>query len=1675
MQNDLSDLKEALERGLSVVTELWNFQAKDWVTSVHAEDINNDGDMEILVGSRDGRVYALTNGGKRLWESVVGSKKWIGAVVGIAPFENEPHPVSVLVGTQDGKVYALDEDGLSISKDRQALYQFEKSSPNSEKEPDKNMVWHSSGYEIRQLAADLKKSPLVVIDSEDRSIHTLDYITGEPGWTFLADSAVRTVFCYDIDNDGNVETLFGTSNQHLYVLNSSGICIRQDDVQGQIHTIYAADLNHDGQVGILLGIDGKTLSLYPLHGQTGWRHLFSNRFLAVCVADVDGDGANEILVGSEDKYLYILDKDGHEIWRYLIGYRISSLYVSDIDNDGQVEIIAGAHDNKVHILRISLIGELYEKIHALYRDVERPLAAVLEELLPRQRALLQALVTEARPTSKPDTLEQAERLLLSKKYEQALAIALTLEQQKVQHNWKKGQIGIINTLCPGNSSTNAKFEIIAGTNKGRVHAFSPSGQELWSLSVGKQVLGVQTGYLNAGKWADIIAYSTDGRISVIKGSWRDKLKKHAPLNEEVKQEWQFDEQLSSLYVTADGKRGPFQIVIGTKNRKIVVYGRDLAQPLRTIEGLQGIRVVSACISHENDTPVIVAGSEGDADHTIYAYTLNEAEPFWKYKTKGRVEALCIKDIDGDTKLEVIVGSQDRNVHVLDQRGNLKWRYYLPDIVSTVDVCDINRDGKLEVLAGCDDGQLCVFSRDGDLLWTYQAYGSILTVRADDIDNDKNVEIIIGTENQLEVVRVVDQKRLLDLINECWLAWQQQKHGKVSLSEFLNHQSASLRAFAMRKMAEQHIYDQNDFKVFETYVKDGSVEVRKALIQAVVSCYRLNPGQAQYILSQLIMDSAQEVRLTLVRYIGILMRNSRRNERDNHWDDGFKFLQRLAKNNDRVVRRAVMRELYTLVEDFYGIQGRKRAVFGLLLAGLQEPESSVKASEWVNHEAARTMAHFLDLHHNELIMYMNLLVAKEVKAEILQRIAYHAENAFIRDIFQDLGAFMIGLDETNVAERLGMAVNTLEQTKALKYGEEILSVYKELYYLIGLNTIEDIASYQCSLQNDVYTPTNTHFPAAVNVFKQLNFITRALRLYLRRDGIRDQVHSLLEANKAFENVRKYAEQEYLKTSLNEPLAKLPDRQVLMEIILKRWQAIINTELLKLNGEARLEAEIQTRRAFREEQVVVWVMLRNTGGSTADNVYMGLLASNQFEVVGKSTFQTEAIFAGDEVMAEFTIRPSTLTPNLVFEIVYVDTERSEKTILFDGQLELYTRAEQPTFTTIPNPYSTGVPRTDMCYGREDNLKFLKENLTRRDAGTFLILHGERRSGKTTLLFQLANTPILEPHIALRIDMQNEAHQFKEGLFFYTIAYYIQTALAKRGTQVPLSSREEFEKHSSFSLNRFLDVVEESLQGRMLVVLIDEFEILEALVNQRKLAPEVFNYLRSMVQNRQNITFLLAGVHTIQKLTAGYWSPFFNIANQYRLSKLSEQGAMTLITKPVEGFLEYDPYAVQKIRQLTADQPYLIHLICRPLIDYCNELKKAYVTMNDVNAIVKELMESKQNHFQWLWNQSRKEERHVLSILAESGMDERRHLSLVEIEAQYKHYSLPYKRESVLAALANLVEREVVEKVENHANEGTSYERYRLPVGLVREWLRKHKSVKQVQHEGMIADDTGLQTYQ
>ena len=64
----------------------------------------------------------------------------------------------------------------------------------------------------------------------------------------------------------------------------------------------------------------------------------------------------------------------------------------------------------------------------------------------------------------------------------------------------------------------------------------------------------------------------------------------------------------------------------------------------------------------------------------------------------------------------------------------------------------------------------------------------------------------------------------------------------------------------------------------------------------------------------------------------------------------------------------------------------------------------------------------------------------------------------------------------------------------------------------------------------------------------------------------------------------------------------------------------------------------------------------------------------------------------------------------------------------------------FKYIPNPYITGGPikpkSKGMFFGRDDVFKFIKDNISSAAQKNVLILQGERRSGKTSILYQVKN---------------------------------------------------------------------------------------------------------------------------------------------------------------------------------------------------------------------------------------------------------------------------------------------------------------------------------------------------
>ena len=1634
-RNTVDGLHDALGLGLATVTRIWDYKAKDWVTSVAVADIDNDGELEVIACSRDGRVQLLTaKTGDCRWQRIIGTKAWVGTGAAVTSnfLATGSNEARIIVGTRDGKMYVLNKDGMTLTRQGKLL-PFGPDGKALNSAAEEAACWLNTGYAIRQIYVNPEKPTDILIGSEDRCVYALDYTTGKLHWKFQSGGWVRTVFSYDINKDGDTEVLAGSLDKNLYIFDQQGGLLAKHPMKYPLHNLFAADVDQDGRVEILIGTDGKDLVALTYDATRGfeekWHTRFDNRLLCLCVTDIDNDGQYEIIAGSEDKHFYILDSQGDVIWRHNHKYRVFSIFPFDIDYDGTPELLLGSENDRVRAMRIRLRKDLLKKIRRYYCLLKEPAPASISLLSSDERELLQDLASR----EKRDyvSLPQAKDLLNAEWYRQALSLLLKLGQQKTQQLWHKGSTGHIRTICFRHITSGAKREVIVGTSTGDVRAYNANGTLRWSTHLDEHIVDVQTGFIAHQKQEEIVICSSDHHVYVLNGTSKREQRKI-----------DIDTWMSSICVTAPNRYSDAEIIIGSEEKKLYIFGSDLQTPRATIKTEEGIRVVRSCTSNEEQMPEIVAASLG---HSVYAYT-RDRKYLWTYETHDHIRSICLKDINGDGKVEVLVGSEDRNIHVLDSTGNLLWRYYLPHSALSVDAVDADHDGKVEIFVGCADGYLYVLNHEGEFLWKYQAHDRIHAVRVEDIDDDGTVEIALGAEDVLELLQVVDQRQVRTLIEQCWSGLCQNQSARQVITTFLHDSDPFLRAFGLSKLAEQEDISRSDFETFDAFLKDRSVEVRKALAHAVTTCYQAYPAKASYQLYYLAADTDPEVRNTVVDCIPALTKLD--------WEVGFQLLKHFSENPDRFVRRSmVVRKIHHLIETTVG---KKRKIFDLLLAAAHDKES-----QWVQQEAARTLAYFLDLNYGDLIIYVHLFIVKDIQPSILRHIAHAAITPVVKYYLNAVIDMLTYLNDENALERTQQVVNALEKVANLLYGRDIHRIYAELCQLLAIQDIEDFAKYHYSLNINQFDAKNDFAPIVLEVFSRLNTISRMLKTYLRREVVHDRLTILFEADVAIEKTSKFLEQQYSQILLEEPLTKLPDHQVFV-LILQRWQAMVQAELSVLRGKAELEAELLARYTRYEDQVCIWLRVRNKGSSAANTVKITLLHDDHFDVVGKQFAEAEIILPQEESIVEFTLRPHTTLLDLVFEITYDDAEEVMKIEKFGDRLELQESHEE--FRYIPNHYSTGTPTHDskMFYGREDAMAFLRDHLT-RDAKAVIVLYGQRRSGKTTLLLQLIHALALDKHIPVLIDLQRISYHMTIHSLLYKMAYYIAQAMKKKNMLVCQQEEASFEKDPTHTFDMFLDCVEEQLGDGKLILMIDEFEILEEQVVKGRLRPEVFEYLRDVVQHRRNINFLFSGTHKITEFTKWYRSTFFNIARHYRLSKLNSQGAEDLIRQPVTGFLEYEPLTVQKIHRLTADQPYLIHLMCRSIVDYSNDLRKTYVTINDVNTVQREVMQTGQFHFEWLWDQVTPEERMVLAALAEGGRDEGRSLTLGDIEEIYRRNRIPFKREYLLASLKTLIEADIVEPGSSDGQD-IQFEdgKFKIPVGLTRRWLLKEHLLEQVRKE-------------
>jgi len=102
-----------------------------------------------------------------------------------------------------------------------------------------------------------------------------------------------------------------------------------------------------------------------------------------------------------------------------------------------------------------------------------------------------------------------------------------------------------------------------------------------------------------------------------------------------------------------------------------------------------------------------------------------------------------------------------------------------------------------------------------------------------------------------------------------------------------------------------------------------------------------------------------------------------------------------------------------------------------------------------------------------------------------------------------------------------------------------------------------------------------------------------------------------------------------------------------------------------------------------------------------------------------------------------------------------------------------------------------------------------------------------------------------------------------------------------------------------------------------MLDEFEAIQTLAEDKRIPKTTFNNIRHLMQHEEKLIFLFCGSHKLEEMSVDYWSIFFNTAIYYRLSHLLPKDAVRLIKEPVKDQLTYDDLAVEQILKMTGGQ--------------------------------------------------------------------------------------------------------------------------------------------------------------
>ncbi len=525
------------------------------------------------------------------------------------------------------------------------------------------------------------------------------------------------------------------------------------------------------------------------------------------------------------------------------------------------------------------------------------------------------------------------------------------------------------------------------------------------------------------------------------------------------------------------------------------------------------------------------------------------------------------------------------------------------------------------------------------------------------------------------------------------------------------------------------------------------------------------------------------------------------------------------------------------------------------------------------------------------------------------------------------------------------------------------------------------------------------------------------------------------------------------------------------VTRKISRLVRDELDSILGDVELETEVEPNEIVAGTENEVQVRVKNLSPLALRNVSVSTLPS-----VGETRIGYLAEGEMHSFTADIPVCPE--TGPFQFELRWQADRLDGQTISDKLPLALDVRSEGEDIRPVdlgPSPYIVGNPidREEMFFGRQDIIDTIKRQLSTSHHANVILLEGNRRTGKTSILKRLQTPDVLPDWIVVNCSLQGaKGHESKTGSptneVFRHMARDIGWAMDNAGLRVWLPNvdppnpnkrfKVEFVKALSTAFSGphpfevfklYMQHVLEAASPRRLLLMFDEFDKLQKGIDAGITSPQVPENIRYLLHTYPGLSAILTGSRRLKRLREEYWSELFEFL-RVPVSKLPLEDACLLVTQPVEGRLVYLSEARNRVVELCSRQPFLIQSLCNQIFEHAAHSDKRMVTVTErvVNTVAQEMVEDNE-YFRTLWGYAGTERRRFVLALCQQLEEGPDPITLSLLETKLEEYDIALTPKDRLGDDLEFLRELELLKLQDTVR-GSAYV---LAIPLMAKWIRQN----------------------